>query len=166
MNQFQPAGNLFLTQTHTSPVGVASGHLWYNSGTHFMGSSSAAQSGTTSCQYDQDYPTLGLTSGSLHILTTIQSAHSNRMGPALSSATQLHSRNELSGQLSERHAFNIDKSANNGMVLNRHRWDQHSQPTPCAYKILPSLHLDYIPWLFSTIANIANRAPYPPIPRR
>ena len=29
---------------------VALGHLWYNSGPHFVGSISAAQSGTTSCQ--------------------------------------------------------------------------------------------------------------------
>ena len=33
LNRFQPAGELFLTQTQTSPVGVASGNLWYNLGT-------------------------------------------------------------------------------------------------------------------------------------
>ena len=37
-----PAGELFLTQTHTSPIGVASGHLWYNSRTNFTGLISAA----------------------------------------------------------------------------------------------------------------------------
>ena len=47
------------------------GHLWYNLGPHFMGSISAAQSGTTSCQDDQDYTALGLMFGSPHILTTI-----------------------------------------------------------------------------------------------
>ena len=44
VNLFQPAGELFLTQSHTSQVGVASGHLSYNLGT-VMGSSSAAPSG-------------------------------------------------------------------------------------------------------------------------
>ena len=50
---------------------VALGHLWYNSGRHFAGSISTAQPGTTSYQDDQDYPALGLTSGSSHILTII-----------------------------------------------------------------------------------------------
>ena len=138
---------------------VTLGYLWYNSGPHFAGSISAAQSGTTSCQDVQAWPTLGLMSGSPHILTTIQSAHSYRTGPSLSWATRLHGQNELSNQLSERHAFNLDRSANNGTILNRHRRDQHSQPTPCAYKIPPGLHLDNIPWLFFMIANIANHAP-------
>ena len=53
------------------PAMVALGHLWYNSGPHFMGSTSAEQLGTTSYQDDQDYPALGLMSGSPHILTTI-----------------------------------------------------------------------------------------------
>ena len=53
------------------PAMVALGHLWYNSGPHFAGSISAARPGTTSYQDDQDYPTLRLTSGSPHILTTI-----------------------------------------------------------------------------------------------
>ena len=57
---------------------VALSHLWYNLGTYFVGSICAAQSGTTSCQDDQDYPALGLMSGSPHILTTIQSAHFDR----------------------------------------------------------------------------------------
>ena len=34
-----------LTQTHTSPVGDASGYLWYNSGLNFVGSISAAPLG-------------------------------------------------------------------------------------------------------------------------
>ena len=78
---------------------VTLGHLWYNSGTHFVGLPSVAQSGMTSCQDDQDYPalglmygsphilttiTLGLMYGSPHILTTIQSAHFYRMGHDLS----------------------------------------------------------------------------------
>ena len=32
-NQFQLVGELFLTQTQTFPVRVASSHLWYNLGT-------------------------------------------------------------------------------------------------------------------------------------
>ena len=44
LNRFQAAGDLFLTQTHTSLVGVASGHLWYNLGT-VAGPSSAAPLG-------------------------------------------------------------------------------------------------------------------------
>ena len=66
------------------PAIVALGHLWYNLGPHFVGSISAAQPGTTSCQDDQDYPTLRLMAGSSQILNTIQSAHSNRVGPTLS----------------------------------------------------------------------------------
>ena len=66
------------------PVTIDLGHLWYNSGTHFVGSISAAQPGTTSCQDIQALPALGIMSGSMHILTTIQSAHSNRTRPDLS----------------------------------------------------------------------------------
>ena len=133
---------------------VTLGHLWYNSGPHFAGSISAAQSGTTSCQDDLDYPTLGLTFGSPHILTTIQSVHFYRTRPGLSWATWLRGRNKLSGQLSERHAFNLDRSTNNGMVLNRHRQNHMSQPM---HRLRPTS--SYItPWFLSTIANIANRA--------
>ena len=53
------------------PATVALAHLWYNSGPHFVGSPSAAQSGMTSCQDVQARPTLGLTSSSSHILNTI-----------------------------------------------------------------------------------------------
>ena len=119
-----------------------------------MGSPSAAQSGKTSCQDVQALPTLGLMSGSPHILTTIQSTHFDRAGPGLSWATQLHGRNELSGQLSDRHTFNLVKSANNGTVLNRHRRNHMSQPT---HRLRPA-SIYIIPWFFSTITNIANRA--------
>ena len=108
---------------------VTLGHLWYNLGPHFVGSISTAQLGMTSCQDNQYYPTLGLMSSSPHILTTIQSAHSYRAGPGLSWATRLRGQNELSGQLSDRHVFNLIRSANNGTVLNRHRWNHMSQPT-------------------------------------
>jgi hypothetical protein len=135
------------------PATVALGHLWYNSGPYFVGSSSAAQSGTTNCQDDQDYPALRLTSGFPHIFTTIQSAHFYWMGSALSWATQLRNRNELSGQLSERHAFNLVRNANNGTVLNQHRQNHMSQPT---HRLRPaSIYITL--WLYSTIANIANR---------
>ena len=127
-----------------------------------MGLISAAQSGTTSYQDDQDYPTLGLTPGSPHILSTIQSAHSNRTGPGLSWATLLHGQNELSSQLSDRHAFNLNRSANNGTVLNRHRQEKTCTQDlhvllPLNHQISSRLHLFIITWLFSTIVNIANR---------
>ena len=58
-NRFQPARELFLTQTHTSPVGVALGHLWYNSGI-VAGSISAAPSEILPvCQEFQAWPALG-----------------------------------------------------------------------------------------------------------
>ena len=136
------------------PAMVALGHLWYNSGTHYAGSLSATQSGTTSCQDDQDNLALGLMAGSPHILTTIQSAHFFRMGPGLSWATWLRSWNELSGQLSERHVFNLVRSANNGVVLNWHRWNHMSPPT---HRLCPT-SIFITSWFFSTIANIANRA--------
>ena len=34
-----------------------------------------------------------------------------------------------------------------------------ANPTPLVYQFLLGLHLDNIPWLFSMIANIVNRAP-------
>ena len=56
-----PARELFLTQTHTSPIGVASSHLWYNSGT-VVGSISAASSGILPVYQEvQARPALGLT---------------------------------------------------------------------------------------------------------
>ena len=136
------------------PAMVALGHLWYNLGTHFAGSTSAAKSGTTSCQDDSDYPTLGLMLGSLHILTTIQSVHFYQTGPGLSWATQLHGPNESFGQLSDRHAFNLVRRANNGTVLNRHRRNHMSQPTHRLH--LASIYITL--WFSSMIANIANRA--------
>ena len=99
--EFIPNTNLGL------PAMVALGHLWYNSGPHFMGLISATQPGTTSCQDVQARAALGLTSSSPHILTTIQSVHSYRAGSGLSWATRLRGRNELSDQLSERHAFKM-----------------------------------------------------------
>ena len=60
-NRFQPARELFLTQTHTSPIGVASSHLWYNSGI-VEGLISAAPSGILPVYQEvQAWPTLGLT---------------------------------------------------------------------------------------------------------
>ena len=105
---------------------VALGNLSYNSGTHFMSLISAAQSGTTGCQDNQDYPALGLIPGSPHILTTIQSAHFYRTGHDLSLATRLRGQNESSSQLSDRHVFDLVKRANNGTVLNRHRQNHMS----------------------------------------
>ena len=85
--EFIPNTNLGL------PATVALGHLLCNLGTYFAGSISTAQLGTTSYLDNQDYPALGLMSGSPHILTTIQSAHFDRTRPSW--ATRLRSWNEL-----------------------------------------------------------------------
>ena len=147
------------------PAMVALGHLWYNSGPHFVGSPSAAQSGTNGSQVAQAMPAHGPRPGCLgHACPRsidplpehpyIESAHSNRAGPIVSWVTRLRVRNELSGQLSDRHAFNLVRSANNGTVLNRHRRNHMSQPTiDSAWP-----WFTFTPWFFSTIANIANRA--------
>ena len=101
---------LFLTQTHTSTVGVASGHLWYNSGTNFMGPISATPLEILPiCQEDQDSnPPLDLR----HWLSAhpycLQCVHFHW-------ATRLHGRNDLSDQLSARHAFNMTW----GCIMNR-----------------------------------------------
>ena len=65
-----PAGELFLTHTHTSPVGVALGHLWYNSSS-IMGKTSAAPSKTLPIYQEARDSNLPLThaTGSPHILT-------------------------------------------------------------------------------------------------
>ena len=60
-NQFQPAGELFLTQTHTSPIGVTSGHLWYNSGIVTGLISAAPLEILPVCQEVEARPALGLT---------------------------------------------------------------------------------------------------------
>ena len=65
-DRFQPAGELFLTRTHTSLVGVTSGHLWYNSDI-VVGPISAAPLGILPvCQDVQAWPALGLTSLAPH----------------------------------------------------------------------------------------------------
>ena len=65
-NRFQPARELFLTQTYTSPIGVASSHLWYNLGT-VAGPSSAAPLGILPvCQEVQARPALGIMPLALH----------------------------------------------------------------------------------------------------
>ena len=96
------------------PAMIALGHLWYNSCTHFAGPYRAAQSGTPDARMLR--PNLPLGS----VYRSPEGAH-NRTVPGLSWITRLHGRNELSGQLSERHAFNLVRSSNNGMVLDRHR---------------------------------------------
>ena len=141
---------------------VTLGHFWYNSSPHFVSSLSTAQSGTTSCQDVQAWPTLRLTSSFPHILTTIQSAHFYRTRPGLSWATRLHDQNELSGQLSDRHAFNLVRSANNGTILNQHRWSHMSQPT---HRLRPT-SIYITPRFCSTIANKPTVLRYPPISRK
>jgi hypothetical protein len=57
---YNPAGDLFLTQTHTSPVRVAFGHLWYNLGI-VAGPINATPLGILPvCQEVYARPTLGL----------------------------------------------------------------------------------------------------------
>ena len=48
-----PAGGLFLSLTHASPVGEQVGHLWYDSG--IVAPISAALQGQPLCQDDQDF---------------------------------------------------------------------------------------------------------------
>ena len=61
LNRFQPARELFLTQIHTSRVGVTSGHLWYNSRT-VTGPINAAPLGILPVYQEvQARPTHGLT---------------------------------------------------------------------------------------------------------
>ena len=56
-----PARELFLTHTQAYHAKVALGHLWYNSGTKFTGTTSAAQSENHSAKGDRDSnPPLGL----------------------------------------------------------------------------------------------------------
>ena len=86
-----------------------------------------------------------------------QGAH-NRMVPGLSWITRLRGRNELSGQLSERHAFKMTRRPPTMWSLINTDRINIANPTPFGYKIMPGLHLDNTPWLFFTIANIANRA--------
>ena len=133
---------------------VTLGHLWYNLGPIHGFDQRRTIRDTTGCQVDQD-SNLRLAS---HRLPThpyyLHCVHSNRMRPVLICATQLRGRNELFGQLTERHEFNLDRVANNGMVLNRHRRNHMRQPTQ---RLCPSS--SYITlWFCSTIANIANRA--------
>ena len=123
------------------PARVTLGHLSYNSGLNFAGSISTALSGT-----NQLLGRSGLACPWTHIWLPahpyyLQCVHFDRMRPGLSWATWLRGRNEFSGQLSERHVFNLERSANIGTILNRHGHDQHSQPNTIAYKIPPGLHL-------------------------
>ena len=77
--------------------------------------------------------------------------------PARIWGTWLHSRNELSSHYAKG-TFNLDGRSNNDTVLNRHRRDQHNQTYHCLHiRSLPVSIYIIITWLFSTIANIANR---------
>ena len=111
------------------PATVALGHFWYNSGPHFTGLPSAAQLGMTSCQDDQDYPTLGLMSSSpVHPYFHPECAlWQNKALPKLS---YLASWSERVIQPAKWEAcVQNDMRASNDVVLNRHRWNHMSQPT-------------------------------------
>ena len=96
-------------------------------------------------------------SGSPHILTTIQSVHFYRTRPGLSWATQLHGQNELSGQLSDRHAFNMTRGPSMFWSLIDTDRITISHHTTNIQDSTRSLFIQHH-MLFSTIANIANRA--------
>jgi hypothetical protein len=128
------------------------GHLWYNSGTNFAGSVRASTL--------RDYPSARM----------IRTFKSPALGLTPTAPFQGHfilvdSRPELSysdsrsetlesGQVRERHVFNMTKkdsknrslSDTDGVTINL-------QP----YKVLPGLHSNYTRF-FSMIANIADHA--------
>jgi hypothetical protein len=96
----------------------------------------------------QALPTLGQTVSPHNCLPLVCATSYQISG--LNRATRLHGRNDLSFQLSVRHAFNLDWCPTTRTVLKRHRREYQ-------HHILPGLHLFINTWLISTIANIANR---------
>ena len=110
------------------PATVALGHFWYNSSTHFTGSPSVAQSGTPNARTFRPSLPLGSVWLPAHPYYHPECALlQSRAQPKLSySASRLE---QVSGQLSDKHAFYLIRSANNGTVLNRHRRNHMSQPT-------------------------------------
>jgi len=96
------------------PATIALGHLWYNSGTYFAGPYRATQSGTPDARTFR--PSLPL--GSIWS-PPARSTQQNGSRPELSYSALRSER--VIRPASDRHAFNLVKSANNGTVLNRHR---------------------------------------------
>jgi hypothetical protein len=148
-----PARELFLTQIQIYLAGAALGHLWYNSGTKFVDPPNAASSGTPICQDAQDsnLPMDSCHWVPTHLTSSRVRTHTDRV-PRLSWATRLCGRNELSNQLSVKHAFNITW----GHIANRSLTNIHGDRStpktslPCCFTIdtPPGLHSIINTWLF------------------
>ena len=84
------------------------------------------------------------TNGSPHILTTTRVRTFTSRSSGLSWATRLHGRNELSSQLSDRHAFNMTWGRTTNRSLTDTDGDRSTPKTsiPCCFSIniLPGLH--------------------------
>ena len=90
--------------------------------------------------------------GSPHILTTSKVRTLTARVPGLSWATWLRGRSDLSGQLCERHAFNMTRWTSNGRSLN----DIDGITTIPKGKTPPSLHLFNNTRLCSKIAKYSQ----------
>jgi hypothetical protein len=105
-NRFLPSRGIIPNTNPGNQINGPLGHLWYNSGTNFVGPISATLSRATLCQEVQDS---NLPLDSCQCPPThsyyLQSAHFHLSTSGLSRATQLHNRNDLSIQLNVRHAF-------------------------------------------------------------
>ena len=142
-----PARELFLTYTHTSPIRVASGHLWYN-----LGPKSRLRPAPYPQRYYKYARKLGTQTrpwthaiGFPNILIVSRVRTLTTRVPGLSWATRLRGQNNLSGQLCERHAFNM---TSNVRSLN----DTDRITTIPQHKTPPGLHLFNSTRLCSMIA--------------
>jgi hypothetical protein len=103
---------------------------------------------TTGCQVDQD-SNLPLASHRLPLHPYyLQCAHFDRMIPGQSWATRLHGWNDLSVQLSERHAFNLDRSVDYSTILNQHRQNHYKLQHHQHIRFRPVSSYNSITWLF------------------
>ena len=142
-NRFLPSWGIILNTHPSNLIRVASGHLWYSSGTKFMGPSSTALSGSPLYQ-DINLP-LDLRQWLPTHPYYHQSAHFHFPAFSLSWATRLRGQNELSGQLSDRHAFNMTWGRTANRSLTDTDGDRSTPKTsmPCCFSINipPGLHL-------------------------
>jgi hypothetical protein len=73
-------------------------------------------------------------------------AHSNRPASGLSRATRLHGQTPGSGQLSERHTFNMNRERLQASVLNWHRWSHYMPSSPTSLRpVLIQFKLGFFP---------------------
>jgi len=139
-----PAGGVFpaLTQAYL----VRAARITFSTTLdQFAGPSSAAPQGPPICQgQDSNLAPWSYAIDSPHILATNRGAHSYRMGVSgLSCTRRLRGRNDLSGQLSVRFAFNMTQ----GRTVNRSLTDtdgdrftpKTSMPCCCTIVILSGL---------------------------